>query len=145
MKRGRDHYRFRRGINAATGRFWKPEFAKEYYFGTNSTETSKYKGIIKCKMMHKGSGSIIMPDQIFLCGEKLLWFQPLSFMANMIVQDESTITCMLPLDIAGGHVLRIKFQASGFLKQLSDYSQIFDCEILGPKNLENCFWRCYND
>jgi hypothetical protein len=114
-----------------------PEFVTAEYRGTQGIGTTIYRGFIKCKMAHRQSGSFIIPDQIYLTGEPLLWFEPLSFTANLIARTDDFIECRLYVDIAGGHLIALRFRASEHRRPLEDHSQFFECEITGPTDLAN--------
>jgi len=113
----------------------KPQDTRTKYFGTSERGNASFRGYIKCKMAHRTQGSNIIPDQVYLASDPLLWFQPLSFLANMIAQTAHAITCTLFVDIAGGHLLTVRFRADEHCLFLEDHSQIFMCEITGPENL----------
>lgn len=92
-------------------------------------------GYLKCKLVHERGSSVIVPDQIYLEGDPLLWIQPLSFLANMIVKDEEDIRCRFYVDISCGQVVRLEFNDSDLVAALEDGSQLFRCRIIGPEDL----------
>lgn len=97
-----------------------------------------YSGYIKCKLVHKEDYSIIVPDQIYIDSNPLLWIQPLAFFACILIKIENKICCKFDIDISCGHMIRVIFDnTDDYIKKYSDGSNLFKCKIEGPLNLED--------
>jgi len=97
-------------------------------------DSKPYKGKIKCRLVHEAGNSVIIPDFLFL---KNGWIQPLHFTAPLLFKlDEKTIVCDFLIDIQNGKTIKIRFYNTGFIQSFSDKSQLFECEIFGPTDIE---------
>jgi hypothetical protein len=93
-----------------------------------------YPGKIKCRLVHSNGMSVIIPDYILL---RTGWIQPLHFTAPLVAKlDDTTIVCDLFVDIPNGQTVKIRFFNTGLITSYPDRSQLFDCEIYGPPDLE---------
>ncbi|MCF8201489.1 MAG: SEC-C domain-containing protein [Crocinitomicaceae bacterium] len=100
----------------------------------NNTDSRSYLGKIKCRLVHEDGNSIIIPDYILL---KNGWIQPLHFTAPLLFKlDETSIECNFFIDIQNGITIKIHFLNHQLLQTYADKSQLFDCEILGPADIE---------
>lgn len=90
------------------------------------------KGFIKCKLMHGEVGTIIVPDiLIYQVNDKnqFKWIQPLAFRANQIYFLDDDAQGNIMIDISSQTSVTVRFWKSKFVKLLSDYSQLYECEI----------------
>jgi hypothetical protein len=109
-------------------------YAPFNYSGFEYGEVKPYKGKIKCRLVHFEGGSIIHPDFIFL---KNGWIQPLHYTAPQLIKiDENTIVCNFFIDIQNGETIKVKTCKDGFITNYLDGSQLYDCEIYGPDDIE---------
>lgn len=115
---------------------WERANAHDYHsdFGTATRGEHLHEGMIKCKLLHRHSGSIIVPDFIFISGGAE-WIQPLAFYPCVLVKDDNDIEARLFIDISGGQQLEVHFRSSGFKARLEDGSELFACSIMGPEDL----------
>ncbi|MBU3187210.1 hypothetical protein [Clostridium estertheticum] len=103
-------------------------------FGYDSCQEYKYTGYIKCKLVHKANLSIIMPDQIYLEYDELLWIQPLNIFPNQVFKEDGLITALLSIDISCGNTIKIEFTDKDFIRNYEDGANLFKCKIYGPKD-----------
>jgi hypothetical protein len=97
-------------------------------------DSKPYKGKIKCRLVHEAGNSIIIPDFLFL---KDGWIQPLHFTAPYLFKlDEKEIGCDFFIDIQNGETIKVRFYNHGFIKSFDDKSQLFECQIYGPTDIE---------
>ena len=109
-------------------------YASFRYLGFKYTDAKPYKGKVKCRLVHEAGNSIIIPDYIIL---KNGWLQPLHFIAPLLFKiDETNIGCDLFIDIQNGESIKVRFYNHSFIKSYSDGSQLFNCEIFGPADIE---------
>jgi len=103
---------------------------KDFQYGGSKP----YMGKIKCRLVHEVGNSIIIPDYIFLENG---WIQPLHFTAPLLFKlDEKSIGCDFFIDIQNGESIKIRFYNHKLIKTYPDKSQLFECEIFGPAELE---------
>jgi hypothetical protein len=110
-------------------------YAAFNYSSFKYEESDAIKGRLKCRLVHMEGDSIVIPDYIFLGNGE--WIQPLFFTAPYLVRLEDDYFCYFYMDIAGGETIKLKFFSSGILKTFDDKSQLFECEIYGPHNMED--------
>lgn len=92
-----------------------------------------FKAKLKCRLLHKEGGSIIIPEFVLL---ESGWIQPLNFTVPILAKfDENNITCDIKIDIQGGETIMVRFNNKGYLKTFSDKSQLFECELFGPSDI----------
>lgn len=113
---------------------------ENFYFpnyGENFDTSYLYNGYVKCKLLHSKTDTIVFPDQIILSEdeEDFKWIQPLTFLVNLLIKDNSVIHCGFYVDISAGNTLKIEFTNNDLIKNLDDNSSLFKCKIFGPKNL----------
>ncbi len=107
-------------------------------FGSEFSGESDFQGYVKCKLIHARWGSIILPDQIFLGNDATSWVQPLAFSACVLTDlGEGKLMASLYVDISCGHRIRITFEHDGFISKGRDGSELFQCQIKGPQDLED--------
>ena len=94
-------------------------------FGCEPLGSHEHKGYLKCKLVHERGFSVIVPDQIYLEGDPLLWIQPLAFLANQVIKYDDDIRGSLYADISCGQVVWLNFNDSDLLTSLEDGSQLF--------------------
>lgn len=98
-------------------------------------DSKPYVGKIKCRLVHADGNSIIIPDYIFL---KNGWIQPLHFTAPFLFKlDEKNIGCDFFIDIQGGETIKVRFYNRNLLQSYPDKSQLFECEIYAPADIED--------
>lgn len=98
------------------------------------TDSKPYSGKVKCRLLHTAGNSIVMPDFIFLDNG---WIQPLHFIAPLLFKlDEKTTGCDIFIDIQNGETIKVRFYNHGYICTYSDNSQLFECEIYGPEDIE---------
>lgn len=124
-------------------RFNRLETEHDHYyiqeFGHKASQEKMYRGYLKAKLAHTQSVSVIIPDQIFLeekLTKKLLWFQPLNFLPNLLIKDEDEIVGLIYVDISCGNTIKLEFRNTEFIKSYEDGSNLFHCNIYGPEELE---------
>lgn len=104
------------------------------YRGCDFLDSKPYLGKIKCRLVHEEGNSIVVPDYIFL---KNGWIQPLHFTAPYLFKiDDNKIGCDFFIDIQNGLTIKVRFYNVDILQMYSDRSQLFKCEIYGPKDIE---------
>jgi len=110
-----------------------------YYHAVYDSEPLKKNfttGWIKCKLVHGDRYSVIVPDQIFIDHDGLKWIQPLAFLPNINSNfSEAEIFCELCVYISCGHTLIVRFFNRDLVNNLPDGSQLYKCQIQGPKDL----------
>lgn len=121
---------------------YKKGHTHEYYreFGGNNDRSHKLKGLIKCKLIHTVGESLIVPDLIFLDvkGDNFKWIQPLSFFGCRIaITDQENLQCSIIVDVSCKQTIELKFSNHDFVRGFDDYSELYECEILGPKAINN--------
>jgi len=113
---------------------------ENYYiqeFGYNFCQDFTYTGYIKCKLVHNSYQSIIVPDQIYLESDKLLWIQPLNFFPNILYKEDDLIIALLNIDISCGNTIKIEFRNKDFIRSYEDGANLFKCKIYGPTELDS--------
>lgn len=101
-----------------------------------------YKGFIKCKLMHGTVGTIIVPDLIFYQideNKRFKWIQPLAFRPNRNYYVENEAIANIMIDISAKTTVKIQFKKSDFIRKLSDYSELYECEILSSTDISEHF------
>lgn len=127
----RRNYRYNR-YESKHNNYYITDFDPYRHFGEE-----EYNGYIKCKLIHSVGFSLIVPDQIYLkIDDDLLWIQPICFTANNIAKIHSYIDCSICIDIAFGAGLVMRFNNDNYVRSYRDGSQLFECVIKGPENLE---------
>lgn len=118
-------------LESKNGHFYPPFD----YTNDHGSRTKEYKARIKCCLLHTKNSSFIFPEILFL--EKG-WIQPLHFCASMISKiSETEHICTIPVDISGGITLKVNIMSDGFIKQFEDGSQLFECQLTGPHDLDD--------
>ncbi len=125
----RQNLRFNR-VETSTNHYYCNYFYKRH-FGE-----IVYRGYIKCKLIHADGFSLIVPDQLYLLSDGLLWIQPITFTANVLSKYNDWVQCKLYIDISFGNVLEVTFLSENFIRSFADGSQLFHCEIKGPEELD---------
>ena len=127
-------------------RFNRREYAgrHEYLneFGRGPRGDVDVPGWIKVKLLHASHGSLVVPDQIYLGSpdakarsRRVLWIQPLAFLANQLAETAEDIHCGIAVDISCGQTVEVTFAESGFERALDDGSYLFRCNVRGPRAL----------
>lgn len=96
----------------------------------------EYDGAIKCKLGHGHGFSLIVPELIFLGKDFTSWLQPFAFLPSMVAKSEDEYGCTLYLDVAGLATIKVVFTKDGFISNLRDHSQLFNCKLYTVKNLQ---------
>lgn len=106
-------------------------------YGKDSDLSHCHFGKVKCKLLHSIDDSIVYPDQIFIDinGTEFKWIQPLTFLVNLLIEEEDTIHCGFFVDISAGNTLKIEFTNKDLIINYKDNSSLFDCKIFGPNGL----------
>jgi len=121
-------------------RFNRYETDLEHYYNQRSKDiqdfSEKFNGFIKCKLVHSKDYSIIVPDQLFIEAKSLLWIQPIMFLPNILFDLGDTKIGTLYIDISMGVTLKVEFNSKGFIGNLGDGSNVFKCDIYGPRDLK---------
>lgn len=121
-------------------RFNRYETNLEHYYNQQSKDSrdfsGKFSGFIKCKLAHGEGYSIIIPDQLYIEAKSLLWIQPIMFLPNIFFDLGDMKVGNIYIDISMGVTLKVEFNSKGFMRNLSDGSNIFKCNIYGPKDLK---------
>lgn len=106
-------------------------------YGSKSDMSHCHFGQVKCKLLHSQDDSVVFPDQIFIeiNKDEFKWIQPLTFLVNLLVQEEDIIHCGFFVDISAGNTLKIEFTNEDLITKYEDHSSLFNCKIFGPKNL----------
>lgn len=90
---------------------------------------------IKCRLVHMKGNSVVIPDFIIL--DNGGWIQPLFFTAPYLVKlDEQSHLCDFFIDIQEGQTIKIRIHSNGFIKEFTDKSHLYKCEIYGPNDIE---------
>lgn len=119
----------------------------EKYYGARGFGTKHYKGFIKVKLVHAPGKSLIIPDQIYL-EEPLVWFQPRTWLPNILFNHEESIQSLIVCDIDFGHTLKVQFSDADFINRFPDGSFFYHCNIIGPDLLSRYStgrWRLRRD
>lgn len=121
-------------------RFNRYETSNEHYYCQVNKENQDYpeifNGFIKCKLAHGKNFSIIIPDQVYIESNSLLWMQPIKFLPNMLYNLGDIIIGHVYIDISMGVTIKVEFTTEDFITNLKDGSNIFKCKVRGPKNLK---------
>ena len=121
-------------------RFNRIEMTLEHLYYTNygwaPRQEHIHNGWLKCRLLHGPNYSHIVPDQIFLDRGGLKWIQPLAFEPVLLVKDGQRISSFLTIHISCGNTVEVRFFNNGIVRTMSDGSQLFRCEIVGPDNLD---------
>lgn len=111
-------------------------------FGRGERGDTVTPGWVKVKLLHARHGSIVVPDQIYLKApsakprsQRMLWIQPLAFLAPLLGKTSEDIHCGIFVDISCGQSIEVTFAESGFERAFDDGSYLFQCSIRGPANL----------
>ncbi|MDR3059946.1 MAG: hypothetical protein LBU84_17640 [Prevotella sp.] len=107
------------------------------FYGAKFDISNSLQGIVKCKLLHSDIDSLVLPDQIYIKTDKnnFIWFQPLTFLANLLVKDDDLVTCVFFVDIPCGRTLKVTFTNKDLLYNLPDNSSLYTCKIDGPPDL----------
>lgn len=106
-------------------------------YGTEPRQDVAFAGLIKCKLIHARWGSILVPDQVYLDTSPLRWIQPLAFAPCVLAKmDENAFIASLWIDISCGQTVRVKFGHDQLRRKCPDGSELFECTIHGPNDLE---------
>ena len=97
--------------------------------------TKEYHGYIKCKLLHKASGSLVFPDQIYIDHTPLLWYQPQHLAVNTVCRTDTSITCDLWVDVLSGDSLHVTFEDSQFIRRFDDGSELYRCSIKADRDV----------
>lgn len=107
-------------------------------FGFEPLQEHQHVGLIKCKLIHARWGTVIIPDQIFLGHDATKWIQPLNFMPCVLLRiDDDDMRASVYVDISCGNTIRVDFSHSDLVQKANDGSELFNCRITGPENLDN--------
>ena len=82
--------------------------------------------------------SVIVPDLIYIMNdeEEFYWLQFYSFLPNHLNKFSDTeIIGTINIDIAWGHTLTLTFRNEDHKENFEDHSNLYECTIIGPKNL----------
>jgi hypothetical protein len=110
-------------------------YAGRGFIGLGEVE---YKGLVKCRLAHGPDYSILIPDFIFLGEDGRRWIQPLAFFAALLAKlDHDHIECSMRVDVSCGHTLRLRFRNTDFVQKFPDGSELYQCSIFGPEELES--------
>ncbi len=110
-------------------------YASFNYYDFKYAKAKPYKAKIKCRLVHELGNSVVLPDYIFMANG---FIQPLQFTSPVVMKlDDRTISCEFFIDIQNGETIKVRFFNHGLQHTYSDKSQLFDCEIYGPTNIEN--------
>lgn len=124
-------------FNKSLNRFETPHdhiYVPFNYRGFQYAKEKPNKARIKCRLIHQQGSSVIIPDFIFL---KNGWIQPLQFTAPILAKiDDDTILANFFVDIQNGETIKITISKSQLIRTYPDRSQMFECEIYGPRDLE---------
>lgn len=107
------------------------------FYGAKFDISETYEGFVKCKLLHSIDDSIVFADQIYITEEdsKFSWFQPLTFLANLLIEESDKVNCCFHIDISVGNTLRIEFTSEDWVVNYKDNSSLFKCIIRGPINI----------
>ena len=109
-------------------------YAAFEYTSRGLDSSSIFQGKIKCRLVHERGNSIIVPDYLFLNNG---WIQPLHFVAPQVVKvDETKIFCEFFIDIQNGQTIKVRFFNDDYILSYTDCSQLFNCTIYGPADIE---------
>jgi len=109
---------------------YTPFIYREFKYSSSQV----YKGKIKCRLVHTSGNSIIFPDFILLNNG---WIQPLQFLAPLLAKDDDLIVADFYIDISSGETIRVRIFKASFIESYPDKSQLFECEIYGPDDIED--------
>ena len=111
-------------------RYKQFEYGACPYLGANPISAR-----IKCRLVHLEGNSIVLPEFIFL--ENNGWIQPLFFTSPVFINvDTANHMCDFFVDIQEGQTIRVRIYSTGFIKELSDKSHLYKCEVYGPADIE---------
>lgn len=123
-------------LNVRYNRFESPtnhKYLPFEYGAFDSANAILHNGMIKCRLIHQKNGSVIIPDYLFLENG---WIQPLHFTIPQLLKlDDISEYCIIYIDIQAGKTIRVKFFSKDLMESYGDNSQLFQCEIWGPKDL----------
>ncbi|MBG9388381.1 hypothetical protein [Caenimonas aquaedulcis] len=101
-------------------------------FSVAHSGDTEFQGFLKCKLVHHPNYSTIVPDLIFLeVASKLLWIQPLFFLASHVGFDEETGAGLLIVDVAHGARVQVRFSSDAVRTHLTDGSLLYACTVHG--------------
>ncbi len=110
------------------------QYASFNYHGCDFIDSAPYIGNIKCRLVHMAGNSIIIPECIFL---KNGWIQPLHFIVTPLFKlEDGLIVYDFLIDIQNGITLKVRFYNNKLIQSYADKSQLFECEIFGPEDIE---------
>lgn len=110
----------------------------EERMGIKASRECRSPGRVKFKLAHLESGSILVPDQIYLrdSAGKWLWLQPLGFLPPLLHNfGDGRIDARFAIDVSLGLNIAVELWSSDCLAHLPDHSFLFDCTIHGPTDL----------
>jgi len=113
-----------------------------YYNGATFKREKEHKARVKCKLLHSNGFSVIVPEFIIM---ETGWIQPLHILAPRLFKGEDEIICDINADISGEQSLQIRISSQGFLTAFDDGSQLFECSISGPEDLEQYCGGAYKE
>jgi hypothetical protein len=110
----------------------------EQRMGISCSRKSRMRGRIKLKLAHLESGSILVPDQLYLqdfAGE-WLWLQPFGFLAPLLSNfGAGNVEATCAVDVSLGVNVDVHIRSGECISHLPDNSFLFDCIIHGPDDL----------
>jgi hypothetical protein len=122
--------RFNR-VETKSNRFYLNEFTASRELGC-----IRYKGYVKCKLVHHQTFSTIVPDQIYFeSAGRLLWIQPLYFLPSTVFFDETSGFCRLNIDVSHGLRIVVQFKNNDVCYRLRDGSLVYRCELISTPML----------
>jgi hypothetical protein len=105
-------------------------------FGFNPLAEFRNEGLIKVKLAHGSSYSVVVPDALYVGAQWERWIQPLAFHANVIHFLEEDPRCRLYVDISCGQTVLLEFREADHVRRLDDGSQLYRCIFWGPEDLD---------
>jgi len=111
------------------------------FYGAKFDVSELHYGFVKCKLIHSIDDSIVLPDHVYIKTNEndFIWFQPLTYLVNLLIKEDNLIHCGFFIDISAGNTLKIEFTNNDLITNYSDNSSLFKCKIFGPKNIHDFY------
>lgn len=121
-------------------RYNRIEFERSHFYLNNYGEKGCggiiIYGYIKCKLVHAAFSSVILPDQVYFKWDNdYRWIQPYTFLPCLLVRLDDDIYCDIFFDISFGYTVKARFKADDLLRNYSDGSQLYKCELSVPEDV----------
>lgn len=98
----------------------------------------QYQGRIKLRLIHATTGTIFLPDVLFVDGDAPFWLQPQwVYPPQLHMPMDIAVFGVAVANVHGDDlIVEITFNGSGLLTSHDDHSQVYECTIAGPRDLK---------